>query len=430
MSVAVHHRKSCRLCDSRALERVVALNPIPLSEGYRDTAEAARAAPRFPVDVYMCADCGHVQQLDVIDPEVLWDSYTYFSGDAKGMPEHFERVAARIIERAAPAPGSLVVDIGSNDGSLLKPFRERGHCVLGIDPATDAARRANDAGIETACSLMTQELAERVRREKGPAAIVCAFNVFAHADDLGGMTDCARTMLADDGLFFFEAQYLLDIVDGLLIATMFHEHISHHSIKPLVGFFDRHGMELIAVDRARIQHGSIIGAVQMKGGGRPVEASVTELLELERDRGLDRLETMRGFAERVARLRETTTTLVDALKRDGRSIAAFGAARSGPTLIAQLGLDGKIDYVVDDHPQKVGKYASGDGLLILPTATLLEERPDYTVILAWVHSERIIETNRAYLEAGGHFVVLCPDTRVVGKDGDVDFSAASRHAAA
>jgi SAM-dependent methyltransferase len=420
MTIKFNHRDTCRLCNSPNVKLVVKLQPIPLSEGYTLNPETSLGAERFPVDVYMCQDCGHVQQLDVIDPDSLWDSYTYVSGEAKGMPEHFRAVSEKILARAKPEANSLVVDVGSNDGSLLKPFQAAGHRVLGIDPASEVARRANEAGIPTIPALMTPELAETIRAEHGPASVVCAFNVFAHADDLGAMADSIRIMLAPDGLFFFEAQYLLDIIDGVLIATIFHEHISHHSVKPLVQFLDRHGLELIAVDRARIQHGSMIGTVQLKGAGRPVEDSVRDILALEEERHLDALETMETFARRVETLREQTMALVSRWKQDGHTIAAFGAARSGPTLIAQLGLQGSIDFIVDDHPEKVGKFSSGDGIPILPTSALAEKKPSYTLILAWVHSQRIIETHQDYLHNGGHFVVLCPDTRVVGAQGTVD----------
>ncbi|WP_439580175.1 methyltransferase domain-containing protein [Elioraea sp.] len=419
MAVKATRRMTCRLCGSPKVERVVDLAPIPLSENYTTDAETAKRAERFPVDVYMCAECGHVQQLDVIDPEYLWGSYTYYSGEAKGMPEHFREMAERMIAAAAPPAGSLVIDIGSNDGSLLRPFRERGFRVLGVDPARAAAERAIAAGVPTETALMSLPLARRLRDAHGPAQIVSAFNVFAHADDLGEMADCVRTLLASEGLFFFEAQYLADIIDGVLIATIFHEHMSHHSVAPLVRFLDRHGLELIAAERAPIQHGSLIGTVQLKGGSRPVGESVRALLALEADRRLGALETLRGFGAKVRQIRERTAALAARWMREGRSIAGFGAARSGPTLIAQLGLAGAIDYIVDDHPQKVGRYQSGDGIPILPTAELLKRMPDYAVILAWVHAQKIIEGNRDYLDRGGHFVVLCPETRIVGKDGDV-----------
>lgn len=419
MKNAVSHRTTCRLCGSPQVELVVKLEPIPLSENYSTDRAVAAGKPRYPVDVYMCSACGHVQHLDVIDPAVLWDSYTYYSSNAKGMPEHFRQMAEKMLTRAAPPPGALVIDIGSNDGSLLKPFREKGFRILGVDPATEVARKANADGIPTIPELMSRDLARRIRAEHGPAHIVSAFNVFAHADDLAEMVDCVRALLAPEGLFTFEAQYLLDIIDGVLIATIFHEHMSHHSATPLVPFLARHGLQLIGAERASIQHGSLIGTVQLASGSRPVERSVDEILALEAGRGLDRIETLRAFNDEVQRLRARTRELITGWKRDGKTIAAYGAARSGPTLVLQLGLSGAIDFIVDDHPQKVGRFETGDGIAVVPTAELLRRQPDYTVILAWVHAAKIIESNRDYLERGGHFVVLCPRTRVVGKDGDV-----------
>jgi 2-polyprenyl-3-methyl-5-hydroxy-6-metoxy-1,4-benzoquinol methylase len=419
VTVQVIHRKTCRLCDSKDVELVVKLEPIPLSENYCADSETGKQAARYPVDLYMCVACGHVQQLDVVDSKSLWDDYTYYSGEAKGMPEHFQHVATKIIETYHPSPGSLVIDIGSNDGSLLRPFKNAGYRVLGIDPATEIARIASAAGLETIPELMSLNLANKIRAQHGPANVICMFNAFAHADNMGEVADSIRTMLAPEGLFFFEAQYLLDIIDRVLIATIFHEHMSHHSVKALTTFLDRYGMELVDVERVSIQHGSLIGTVQLKGGKHQVGNSVRELLELEVNRGLDKLETLRNFGALVHQQKERTQKLVQKWKAAKLSIAGYGAARSGPTLISQLGLTGAIDYIVDDHPQKVNKYSSGDGIQILPTAELCKRMPDYTVILAWVHAAKIIENNREYLEKGGHFVVLCPETRVVERDGDV-----------
>jgi len=419
MTVKVVHRETCRLCDSGNVELVVKLEPIPLSENYCADSETGKRAARFPVDLYMCADCGHVQQLDVVDSKSLWENYTYFSGEAKGMPEHFDQVAAKIISTYKPPASSLVIDIGSNDGSLLKPFKKAGYRVLGVDPAKEIARRATESGIPTIPELLSLELAHRIRGEQGPAHVVCTFNAFAHADNLGEMADAIRTILGPDGLFFFEIQYLLDIVDRVLIATIFHEHMSHHSVRPMTQFLDRHGMELIEVERVAIQHGSLIGTVQPKGGKRIVGDSVRELLKLEAGRRLGELETLRQFGAKLNQLRERTTSFVGEWKKSKASIAGYGAARSGPTLISQLGLTGVIEYIVDDHPQKVGKYSSGDGIPILPTEELCKRMPDYTVILAWVHAQKIVESNHEYLDKGGHFIVLCPETRVVGKQGDV-----------
>jgi len=417
-TATVHHRTTCRLCESPNVHLVLKLRPIPLSENYCNDSATGKSAARYPVDVSMCTDCGHVQQLDVVDAKSLWDSYTYFSGDAKGMPEHFREVAAKIIETYQPTPGSLVVDIGSNDGSLLRPFKDAGYRVLGIDPAKEIARQATENGIETVPELMSLDLAERIRRERGPASVVCMFNAFAHADNLGEIADGIRTLLADDGVFVFESQYLADILDGMLIATIFHEHMSHHSVVALNPFFERHGLELIDVVRyPHIQHGSLVGFVQLKNGPRKVQSSVGQFLNAEKSRGLDTLAPLQEFAAKVADLSRRTTELAARLKAEGAVVAGFGAARSGPTLISQLGFDDTIQYIFDDHPQKVGRYSSGDGIAIVRTAELLRRMPDYTVILAWVHAPKIIAANRVYLEKGGKFVVVSPDASIVDRNG-------------
>lgn len=413
-TATIHHRTTCRLCDSPNVHLVLKLKPIPLSENYCTDSGSGKNAPRYPVDVSMCADCGHVQQLDVVDSKSLWDSYTYFSGDAKGMPEHFREVASGILREYRPAEGSLVIDIGSNDGSLLRPFQEAGHRVLGIDPAKEIARQATEAGIETLPELMSLGLAKSIRSRRGPASVVCMFNAFAHADNLGEIAEGIRELLADDGIFVFEAQYLPDILDGMLIATIFHEHISHHSVLSLEPFFRRHGLELVEVVRyPKIQHGSLVGFVQRRGGPHPARPSVQHFLEVEKARGLQSLAPLQEFAAKVEQLAQKTSKLAAGWKARGAVVAGYGAARSGPTLISQLGLTDTIQYIFDDHPAKVGRFSSGDGIPIVPTSELCRRMPDYTVILAWVHAPKIIEANREYLEKGGKFVVLCPDTSIV-----------------
>jgi hypothetical protein len=418
MNATFAHRDNCRLCSGRKLERVVQLAPIPLAEKYTTTDQPNGDGELYPVDLYMCLACGHVQILDVIDSEALWDDYTYHSGQTRGIVEHFEEVAENLVSRHGPPPGSLVIDVGSNDGSLLRPFQRRGFRVLGIDPAREIACKATASGIPTIPACLTPDLARKIRDEHGPAAVITAFNVFAHADDLNGMTASIRDMLAPDGVFQFEAQYLLDIVDKLLLGTIFHEHMSHHSLKPMKHFLERHGMELIDVERNSIQKGSIIGTAQPAGGPRPVRSTVGELLALEAERRLDRPDTVRQFGHRLARLKQQVDELKADWERRGLTVAGYGAARSGPTLIVQFGLEQTIRYILDDHPQKVHKYSPGHHIPVVPTEELYRRMPDYVVILAWIHARKIVTTNRQYLERGGRFVICCPEVHVVDADTD------------
>jgi hypothetical protein len=415
------HRDNCRLCSSGDLEIVVKLQPIPLAEKYSSPGQAASASDDvYPVDLYMCRTCGHVQILDVVDSEKLWDDYTYHSGQTKGIVDHFQTVAQNLVARQHPPAGSLVIDVGSNDGSLLRPFKELGFRVLGIDPAREIARKATESGIPTIASLLTMDLAKRIRSEHGPASVITAFNVFAHADDMNGMAASIRHMLADDGVFQFEAQYLLDILDKMLLGTIFHEHMSHHSLKPMKQFLQRHDMELIDVERVTIQMGSIIGTAQPKSGPRKITSAVGELLALEDQRQLDKPATVRQFADKLQQIRDKVQTLLAGWRKNGSKVAGYGAARSGPTLITQFGLDGAIQVIFDDHPQKVGKLSPGHRIPVVPTQELCTRMPDYVVILAFLHAKKIIAGSQEYLDRGGKFVVCCPDVQIISKDGVVN----------
>ena len=410
-------RETCRLCESKKLDLVVPLAPTPLAEKYFPDSETAGKQQFYDMDLHMCLECGHVQLLEVVNPEVLWDDYTYHSGQTRGIIDHFEDCAEMILKRHTPDKNSLVVDVGSNDGSFLRCFQKRGLRGLGVDPAKEIARKATDSGVETLAEFLSPDLAEKITAQHGSASIVTAFNVFAHTDDLDGMVRSIRSLLSPEGIFVFEVSYLQNIIDDMLLGTFFHEHLSHHSVKPLIQFLERNGLELIDLQRVSIQGGSLIGIAQLAGGPHTVSASVGEIVSIEENRLLNRPETLRSFADKLSGLRQQVSKLTEGWEDQGISAAGFGAARSGNTLIAQMGLKDLIDYIVDDHPQKVNKRIGGYDIPVLPTKELTERMPDYTFILAWIHAKKIIAGNREYLKGGGKFIVCCPELLVV----DVEF---------
>lgn len=410
---SVTRRNHCRLCDGPRLELVVPLAPTPVAEKYVTREQLDDPTPVCPLDLHLCLDCGHVQLLDVVDPAYLFDQYTYVSGNTKPLLQHFDEVAEDACGRFNLGAGRLAIDVGSNDGSLLRCFQRRGCQVLGIDPAREIARRATESGVPTLPEFLTAALARDIRARHGAASVVTAFNVYAHADDLAGMTDAIREMLAPDGVFIFEFSYLLDILDRMLLGTIFHEHLSHHSVRPMAAFLERHGLELFDVQRNAIQGGSVVGFARLRGGPHPIRPAVRELLDLERERGLDRPEAYREFSGRLQTLKRTLAELVARLEREGRTIWGYGAARSGTTLISQMDLGRAIRAIVDDGAEKQNKFSPGHHIPIRPSAALLAEQPDYVFILAWIHAERIIQNNQAYLERGGKFIVCFPELRIV-----------------
>ena len=410
-------RTCCRLCDSTALELVVPITATPIAGAFVDEARRDEVQEEYPLDMYLCTACGHVQLLSIVDPaELFRDDYSYASGNSPGLVRHFEEYADRVVGRQSPPADSLVVDIGSNDGTFLKFFQQRGLRVLGIEPAEEVAGLARAAGVETLPAFLDQATAEQIRTEYGPAVVVSANNVFAHMDDLQAAARCVRTMLADDGLFVFEVSYLLDVIDHMLLGTIFHEHVSYHSVAPLVGFLQRQGMELIDVRRETIQGGSLICTAQPAGGPKRVDASVAEMLALEQECGLAQPATLQAFSQRLETVRgEVNSTVVD-LHEQGRSLAGFGAARGGTLLIYHFGLGEILEYIVDDSPDKQGMFSPGHHIPILPTQKIYDAPPDYLFMLAWVHAKPIIRNHHRYLTEGGRFLIFSPEVRIVTED--------------
>jgi SAM-dependent methyltransferase len=403
-----HRRTTCRLCEANQLDLVVPITPTPMADAYVTAEQRAEAQPCYPLDMYQCRACGHVQLLDVVDPQLLFRRYSYFSGRSSGLVRHFGQYAENVIRKTGLTAGALVVDIGSNDGCFLRFFQDRGLRVLGVDPAENVARAANESGIETLPEFFDAALAARIVRERGPAQVVAANNVFAHTDDMAGMADAVRSLLADDGVFVFEVSYLLDVIDQMLLGTIFHEHLCYHSVTPLDAFLRRHGMELIDVERVTIQGGSLIGMAQRARGPRAVAAAVAELKTLEDRRELHHPATLRAFSSRLEAVRSGVSSLLRSLHDQGHVIAGFGAARGGTLLMYHFGLGDVLAFIVDDSPDKQGLFSPGFHIPVLPTCALYERRPDDVFILAWVHSRAIIQSHRPYLDAGGRFITCFP----------------------
>lgn len=406
-------RASCRLCDSKVLEKVLSLEPSPPANSFvtRDRLDVVQQ--KFPLEVAMCGDCSHVQLMDVLDPRLLFEEYVYVSGTSPVFVDHFRRYAADVIERLDIKHGDLVVDVGSNDGTLLRFFQAAGCSVLGIDPAKAIARTASESGIETLADFFTPALARDIRISQGPARVITANNVFAHVDDLRGVLDGVRALLSTDGVFIFEVSYLVDVYEKTLFDTIYHEHLSYHSVRPLVKFFAANEMELIDVVRVPSHGGSLRGFAQRAGAARGVQRSVQEMLELESDLRLELPATFKSFAATLDNLKQEVRRLLTRLKSEGAGIAGFGAPAKATTLLHhfQLGND-ILDFIVDDSPLKQGLFTPGQHIPVLSPAVLDERHPDYLLLLAWNFAQPIMATHSNYTSRGGHFIVPLPQLTV------------------
>lgn len=413
MTVTCRRRDTCRLCGSSDLVAVLSLEPTPPANAFVAPEDAGAEQQRFPLDVHLCRGCSHLQLLDVVDPGVLFEDYVYVSGTSPVFVKHFEDYAEALCGRFRVPPGGLVVDIGSNDGTLLAAFKERGMTVLGVDPARHIATAASARGIETVCGFFTPELARSLAAERGAAAVVTANNVFAHADDLAGMVEGVRALLAPDGVFVFEVSYLVDVYQGTLFDTIYHEHLDYHSVKPLRAFFAGHGMELFAARRVATHGGSLRGFVQPLGGRWPGDGSIDELVALEERLGLDRAETFHAFGRRIQALGKALKDKVSAIRSEGGTIAGFGAPAKATTLMYQFGIGPEtIDFIVDDSPLKQGLLTPGHHIEVLPAEALYERRPDYLIVLAWNFAGPIMDKHASYQRQGGRFIVPLPQLEI------------------
>lgn len=410
----VSRRDTCRLCGSRELDEVLSLVPTPPANAFVTEAEKNTAQECFPLDIFLCRDCSHLQLLDVVNPALLFEDYVYVSGTSPAFVEHFRTYARETISRNGLEPDDFVFEIGSNDGTLLQFYKEAGMRILGVDPAREIANSACRKGLETIAGFFTSQLAEKILSERGPASLIVANNVFAHSDDLQGITEGVRRLLAARGVFVFEVSYLGDVYEKLLFDTIYHEHLAYHSVGPLRSFFPRNGMELIDAIRVDTHGGSLRCVVQKDGGGREVSSRVDQLISKEKELGLDRSDTFREFARRIDGFKLELGEILKRIKREGKLIAGFGAPAKATTLMHhfEVGLE-VIDFIVDDSPLKQGLYTPGFHIPVLPVSAVYDRRPDYLLVLAWNFAEQIMAKLKSFSEAGGRFIVPIPELRVI-----------------
>jgi len=408
-------RTSCRMCDGARLDKVMSLSPTPPGNNFIRQDQVDQPEPVYPLELYLCRDCAHVQLGHVVDPRILYqNSYGYVSGTSPRFVKHLRDYAAEVVDRFGLEPGSLVADIGSNDGTCLRFFAEAGMRVLGVDPATDIARCATASGIPTICDFFSEDLGARLREQYGAAAFITSHNTCAHIDHLDGVLRGVRNWLADDGVFGCEVGYFLDVYENTWFDTIYHEHLDYHTVGPFQRMLSRVGMEALAVSRVSPQGGSIRLFAQTAGGPHAREASIAQLIDLERLRELDKPETFERFGRRIGAVGAELRALLAGLKADGRSIAGYGAPTKSTTLLThfQLGRH-ELDFIVDDNPLKHGLFSPVTHIPVFATEELYRRRPDYVLILAWNFAEPIMAAHRAYADRGGRFILPMPVARIV-----------------
>lgn len=415
MNSEITHRKSCRICNGERLVKIFSFGPTPLANAFLEKNETRFEETYYPLDAHLCRDCGLVQLLDVVSPDILFKDYVYVSSTSPMFVSHFRDFADDAFQRFHLNSDSLVVDIGSNDGILLMPFKEKGARVLGIEPDRAIAEIAKHSGIDTVTEFFSGAVAESIVRRYGRANIVTATNVFAHIDDIHAVAIGVKKLLAPDGVFIIEVPYLADFLEKNLFDTVYHEHLSYFSVTALNAFFELSDMKIIDVERISTHGGSLRVFVRKNSARHKPSGFVKTLLALERKQNLHKEKTYKDYGLRILLNRAKLLTLLSSLKQKGKRIAGYGAPAKGNTLLNFFSIGRELlDYIVDDSSYKQGKYTPGKRIPVVSSKKLDSDPPDYLLILAWNFAEPIMEKNKEFKKKGGKFIIPVPHPRVVG----------------
>lgn len=409
-----YKRTNCRACKSTNVKLALNLAATPVGDHYLKENDLGKVQQSYPMDLYFCNDCTLAQLLDVVSPEILYANFIYETSISLGLKEHFQNYAQEVTTNTKLPVNSLVMDIGSNDGTLLSHFRDLGFNILGIDPAKEIAERATAKGIKTLATVFNAKAAEKILQQHGQASLICSNNTMANIDDLDDYLSGIKTLLNKEAYFVFETGYLSDILNNYLFDTIYHEHISYFSAISLQKLFNRHQLELVDLKKIPTKGGSIRGYVRHLGQGK-VRDSVKSIIDQELAQEINTLKPYKKLASKISNTKNQLLDLLSSLAQDGKTIWGYGASVGVTTFLYDFNLNTYLNILVDDNPAKFNTYSPGHQLPVKSSAEIYLGKPDYIVILAWRYADPIIKKHRQYLKDGGKFIISWPEIKVIEK---------------
>jgi len=396
----------CRLCDSTEISTVAKLASTPIGDKFMKTVNEAKSWEMHRVELNLCLCCGQLQLSQVVEPKEVYDDYLYTTAVSHGLSEHFKKSVTNIIDRFSLEKGSLVVEIGSNEGVVLEEFKERGFCVLGIDPAEDIAKRASARGVETLADFFDENLAKEIVSKYSKASVVIANNVIANIPDLVGVAKGIYEILDDDGLFVFETSYALDVIEKHLVDTIYHEHISYLAAKPLEKFFNSYGLTLFDAERIETKGGSLRGYVKKSSKNINITSRLKSIVEEEEKSGIFTPERYTLFNSNLKKYGDVIRSYAISLKEKEGKVAAYGASVGCVMMIFQFGLDGIVDFIIDDNESKINCFSPYSAIPVYSSDMLDNHEIETVISLAWRFMSPICKRNSDYLDRGGKFAVV------------------------
>lgn len=390
----------------------MSLGSMPLANDFLNEEQLNLPEESYSIDICFCTTCGLVQLDYVVPPERLFRNYAYLTGASEPLKTHFAALADEIYQHHHLSQGSFIVDIGSNDGTLLTNFQKMGMHVLGIEPAKNVAQLAISNGIDTVNDFFGLEVAKALVAQHGPAEVITATNVLAHVNDLSDFLNGIDCLMAADGIFVVEVPYLADLIANLEFDTIYHEHLSYFTLSSLNRLFTRFNLNITHASRINVHGGSL--RIYGRKSVHRTSQLVDELLKSESDLKLDSLGTYLEFARNIVELDKEIRSLLKSLKASGANIVGYGAPAKGNVLLnyCQIGTD-ILDYIIDTTPFKQGRYTPGMHIPILPPQQFYENQPDFAFLLAWNYADDILQKETAYRHSGGKFIIPVPIPQVV-----------------
>lgn len=397
---------SCRLCEQPLSEPIFKLPNTPLANEFIETPTSQDL---FPLEICCCDNCEHYQLSETVEPERLFRKYLYVAGTSPVNVEHFRQYALEMVERFKIKPGSLIIDIASNDGVLLRHFKDLGMRVLGIDPAMNLATEATKNGIPTIPEFFTEKLAEEIYFKHGEATLVTANNVIAHTDTIPEFMRGVKKLIGETGIFTFEVSYFKDVVEKLVFDTIYHEHVCYHTVFSLDKFFTSKNMTLFDVKSISNHGGSIRGYV---GKNQSIYPNVAKMIKEEIKSKLhgSKKNNLKNFDKKINLLKDKLLKTLNKMKRDGLSIGIYGMPAKATTLMYTFGLTSElIDFAIDDAILKQGLYSPGQHIKVYSNLAIEEFKPDVLLILAWNFADSIIERNNF----NGKWIIPLPKFKII-----------------
>ena len=409
-----HKKNECRICSSQDLELILDLGEQPLANAFIKKKDLEKDENKFPLKLYLCKNCYLLQLLDIVDKELLFKEYLYLTSASKPIVNHFKKYASDGYEEfLKEIDNPLVIEIGSNDGSLLKEFKKNGADVLGIEPAENIAKMANETGIPTKNVFFNYNFSKEISLKK-KASMIVANNVFGHVEDLKEFMKCIKILSNDKGIFVFEVPYLIDLIQKLEFDTVYHEHLSYFSLRPLMKLMNEFGLEIFDIKRQKVHGGTIRVFVARKNNFKST-TNLEKLINAEEEFGTYIIETYKKFSEDIKQLKSSLQSELLQFKKEGKTIFGYGAPAKGNVLLNYCGIGTEfLDYILDTTPLKQGLYTPGMHVPVRSDKTCPEKASQQiALLLAWNYEEEIIQKEKEFIGNGGKFLVPIPIPRLI-----------------